>query len=85
MPVVHLILTRIFKNLRVFLVMTALIVAHGHPQFSKGGAEIAAYRISQALQKLDEWSDSVFLAACTDNNQLKPGCEIFGCQSQNFW
>ena len=64
--------------------MTALIVAHGHPQFSKGGAEIAAYRIYKALQKLDEWSDSVFLAACTDNNQLKPGCEIFGLSKSEF-
>ena len=50
--------------------MTALVIAHGHPRFNKGGAEIAAYRLYQALQQTDGWEQSCFLAACPDNAML---------------
>ena len=56
--------------------MTALLIAHGHPRFNKGGAEIAAYRLYKALQQTDGWEQSCFLAACPDNSMLKPGCEV---------
>ncbi len=31
-----------------------LVVAHGHPDFSKGGAEIAAYTLFQELNRRDD-------------------------------
>ena len=42
--------------------MTALVIAHGHPRFNKGGAEIAAYRLYKALQQTDGWTK---LFSCT--------------------
>ncbi|HCD32638.1 MAG TPA: hypothetical protein DER01_09530 [Phycisphaerales bacterium] len=64
--------------------MTALVIAHGHPRFNKGGAEIAAYRLYQALRETEGWEQSCFLAACPDNAILKPGCEVFGI-SDSEW
>ena len=64
--------------------MTALVIAHGHPRFNKGGAEIAAYRLYQALRETEGWEQSCFLAACPDNAILKPGCEVFGL-SDSEW
>ena len=58
--------------------MTALIVAHGHPRFNKGGAEIASYRLYQALRQTKGWEKSGFLAACPDDSMLRPGCEFLG-------
>ena len=58
--------------------MTALIVAHGHPRFNKGGAEIASYRLYQALRETKGWEKSGFLAACPDDSMLRPGCEFLG-------
>lgn len=40
---------------------TALIVSHGHPDFSKGGSEVAALGLSRGLRALPGW-DSVLLA-----------------------
>ena len=40
--------------------MTALVIAHGHPRFNKGGAEIAAYRLYQALRETEGWEQSCF-------------------------
>lgn len=39
-----------------------LVVAHGHPDFSKGGAEIAAYTLFQELNRRDD-CEAWFLAA----------------------
>ena len=64
--------------------MTALVIAHGHPRFNKGGAEIAAYRLYQALRRSKGWEQSCFLAACPDHSMLKPGCEVFGL-SESEW
>ena len=58
--------------------MTALIVAHGHPRFNKGGAEIASYRLYQALRETKGWENTGFLAACPDDSILRPGCEFLG-------
>ncbi|NQZ04546.1 glycosyltransferase family 4 protein [Idiomarina sp.] len=43
-----------------------LMIAHGHPDFNKGGAEIAAYRLYKELR--DQGSDAYFLA----RTQLAP-------------
>jgi len=64
--------------------MTALIVSHGHPRFNKGGAEIAAYRLYQALRNSKGWENSAFLAACPDDGMLKPGCELHGLSNSEW-
>lgn len=38
-----------------------LIISHGHPDFSKGGAEIAAYQLFAELKKRDD-CEALFLA-----------------------
>jgi hypothetical protein len=53
--------------------MTALFIAHGHPTFNKGGAEIAAYRLFQAMRSCDGWEQSAFLAAAPDDAMFNPG------------
>ena len=37
-----------------------LIVSHGHPDFNKGGAEVAAYNLYSAMR--DRGEDAFFLA-----------------------
>lgn len=64
--------------------MTVLIVAHGHPSFNKGGAEIASYRLFEALRHCEDWKDSGFLAAAPDDSMLKPGCQVLGL-SESEW
>ena len=39
-----------------------LVVSHGHPDFSLGGAEIAAYNLFEAFKKNDDVEDTWFLA-----------------------
>ena len=50
----------------------------------QGNAEIAAYRLYQALRESEGWEQSCFLAACPDHSMLKPGCEVFGL-SESEW
>lgn len=64
--------------------MSVLYVAHGHPKFNKGGAEISAYRLFQAFRESLEWKECAFLAACSDNTMLKPGCQVMGL-GENQW
>ena len=64
--------------------MTALIVSHGHPRFNKGGAEIAAYRLYEALRQTEGWENSAFLAACPQDEMLKPGCELLGLSNSEW-
>ena len=64
--------------------MTALFIAHGHPTFNKGGAEIAAYRLFQAMRSCDGWEQSAFLAAAPDDSMFKPGCQVLGL-SDHQW
>lgn len=40
-----------------------LVIAHGHPDFSLGGAEMAAYQFFKASQKHDDVETATFLAA----------------------
>lgn len=64
--------------------MSILFVAHGHPRYNKGGAEIAAYRLFKAFRDSADWQESAFLAACPDNSMLKPGCQVIGL-GENQW
>jgi len=40
---------------------TALVISHAHPDFSKGGAEVAAYNLFSGLNRLEGW-DAYLLA-----------------------
>jgi glycosyltransferase involved in cell wall biosynthesis len=42
--------------------MKAMVVAHAHPDFSVGGAEIAAYNLFRTLRKRPGCGESIFLA-----------------------
>jgi len=42
--------------------MKAMVIAHAHPDFSVGGAEIAAYNLFRILRARDEYRESIFLA-----------------------
>jgi glycosyltransferase involved in cell wall biosynthesis len=44
--------------------MKAMVIAHAHPDFSVGGAEIAAYNLFRNLKGRSGHSDSIFLARC---------------------
>jgi glycosyltransferase involved in cell wall biosynthesis len=46
--------------------MKYLIFSHGHPNYSKGGAEIAAHRLFQGINQLPGHS-AWFIARCPDN------------------
>jgi glycosyltransferase involved in cell wall biosynthesis len=52
--------------------MKVLVMAHGHPDFSIGGAEIAAYNLYTALKERSEVNEITFLAR-TDHASLAPG------------
>lgn len=49
-----------------------LIMSHGHPAFSKGGAEIAAYQLYQALQRRPDY-DAWFIARHGIPGFARPG------------
>ncbi|MTK64176.1 MAG: glycosyltransferase family 4 protein [Methanobacterium sp.] len=55
--------------------MRILIVAHGHPDFSSGGAEIAAYALFQAL-KMAGYAGVSFLAPAHGSASVFPGTII---------
>ncbi|MBV9289935.1 MAG: glycosyltransferase family 4 protein [Hyphomicrobiales bacterium] len=42
--------------------MKVMIVAHAHPEFSVGGAEIAAYNLFRALKARKGYGEAIFLA-----------------------
>ena len=42
--------------------MKAMVVAHAHPDFSVGGAEIAAYNLFRTLKARFDYGESIFLA-----------------------
>ena len=44
------------------LQMRAMVIAHAHPDFSVGGAEIAAYNLFRILKARPECGESIFLA-----------------------
>ena len=45
-----------------------LVIAHGHPDFSLGGAEIAAYDLFKAFKKEEDIDEALFLATYNENN-----------------
>jgi len=52
--------------------MKVLVIAHGHPDFSVGGAELAAYNLYSALKDRTDVREITFLAR-TDHTSLAPG------------
>jgi glycosyltransferase involved in cell wall biosynthesis len=47
-----------------------LVLSHGHPTYSKGGGEHAAYALHQAIGALQGWQ-SLFVAAAPDHKPLE--------------
>jgi glycosyltransferase involved in cell wall biosynthesis len=60
-----------------------LYLAHGHPRFSPGGAEWAAYYLYNAMKALDCY-EPFFLARLDDptNVLIRPGCRL-ACDSED--
>lgn len=52
--------------------MKVLVVAHGHPDFSVGGAEMAAFNLFNALKTNRDVTEVTFLAR-TDHASISPG------------
>ena len=52
--------------------MRILVVSHGHPDFSKGGAEIASYSLYKGYEQSSR-VDSVFYLARYGGNNLRYG------------
>ena len=52
--------------------MKILVIAHGHPDFSVGGAELAAFNLYGALKDRADVNEITFLAR-TDHASLAPG------------
>ena len=42
--------------------MKALVIAHAHPDFSVGGAEIAAYNLFRTVKARSAYGEAIFLA-----------------------
>lgn len=42
--------------------MKVIVIAHAHPDFSVGGAEIAAYNLYRAIKTRNGFADAIFLA-----------------------
>lgn len=62
--------------------MKYLIFSHGHPNYSKGGAEIAAHRLFQGINELPGHS-AWFVARCPDN-MLHLGSPIAAINEREF-
>ena len=57
--------------------MGILFVSHSHPHFSKGGAELAAWRLFELVRQLKGYESSGFLASALASDDIFPdGCEI---------
>ena len=59
-----------------------LIIAHGHPDNSKGGGEVAAYNLHNKLNTTDNYH-SVFLARHKRDELLHPGSLLSGTGRPN--
>ena len=64
--------------------MSILYLAHGHPRFARGGGELAAYRLFEAIRSRRGYEQTGFLSAVPDQGLLPPGCEIMSID-QNEW
>ena len=61
-----------------------LVVSHGHPDFSIGGAEIAAYNLFRSLQKRKDVETVDFLAR-TSQPSLTPGALSLRSPGEYLW
>jgi len=58
--------------------MSVLYVSHGHPDFAKGGGELAAWRLFEAFRQRSGFEGCGFLAAASSPDQLPAGSEVLG-------
>lgn len=59
-----------------------LVIAHGHPDNTKGGGEIAAYNLHNKLNTSEQWH-SVFLARHDREELTHPGTHLSGTGRAN--
>jgi glycosyltransferase involved in cell wall biosynthesis len=64
--------------------MKILVIAHAHPDFSVGGAEIAAYNLFQAIRSRDDVTEAIFLAR-TDNASISHGAIMLRRSGEYLW
>ncbi len=64
--------------------MKILVIAHGHPDFSVGGAELAAYNLYSALKDRPEVQEITFLAR-TDHPSISPGAIGLKRRNEYLW
>ena len=64
--------------------MSILYLAHGHPCFARGGGELAAYRLFEAMRTRIGFNQTGLLAAVPHSSLLPPGCQIMSLQ-RNEW
>ena len=64
--------------------MSILYLAHGHPRYARGGGELAAYRLFDAVRTQEGFEQSGLLAAVPHQSLLPPGCQIM-CLERNEW
>ena len=64
--------------------MKVMVIAHAHPDFSVGGAEIAAYNLYRAIKAERGFSDAVFLAR-TDLAWRPHGSIMMRRQGEYLW
>jgi glycosyltransferase involved in cell wall biosynthesis len=64
--------------------MKVMVIAHAHPDFSVGGAEIAAYNLYRAIKAKRGFSDAVFLAR-TDLAWRPLGSIMMRRQGEYLW
>jgi glycosyltransferase involved in cell wall biosynthesis len=62
----------------------ALVISHAHPDFSVGGAEIAAYNLFKAIGSRREVAEAVFLAR-TDSASLGHGAIMLRRSGEYLW
>lgn len=64
--------------------MSILYIAHGHPRFARGGGELAAYRLFDAIRQQSGYEKSGLLAAAPNASILPAGCQIMGLQPHEW-
>lgn len=64
--------------------MSILYLAHGHPRFARGGGEIAAYRLFDAMRQRSGFEQSGLLAAAPNASILPAGCQIMGLKPHEW-
>lgn len=64
--------------------MKVLVIAHGHPDESVGGAELAAYGLFEALKDRADVSEATFLAR-TDRKSVAPGSMMLRRENEYVW